>query len=133
MSENRAQTVQLPTRSETAALQSYRRRILLIGFAILMLSMLVGVGVSFYQWDRGSPFDVSTWEDAFANPVARATYGPLLFTLIVLPVVIHLLVVLAVPVYFGLKKPSRWPMVLFPFVVMGVLWVLWLDGLWHMD
>ena len=133
MSEDRAEIVQPPTRSETAALKSYRRRVLLLGFAILMLSMLVGVGLSFYQWDRGSPFDLSTWEDAFANPVARATYGPLLFTLLVFPFVLHLLVVLAVPVYFGLKKPNRWPMVLVPFVVMAVLWVLWLNGLWQMD
>jgi len=133
MSDDHAEIDQLPTPDETAALKSYRRRIWLIGFAVLMLSMLVGVGFSFYQWDRGSPFDLSTWEDAFVNPVARATYGPLIFVLFIFPFVLVLLVILAVPVYFGLKKQSRWPLALLPFLTLGVLWVLWIRALWVMD
>lgn len=133
MSDDHVETDQLATRSETAALKRYRRRMLLIGFGVLMISMLVGIGFSFCQWDRGSPFDLSTWEDAFVNPVARATYGPLLFTLFIFPVPLPLLVVLAVPIYFGLKKQSRWPLAVLPLLALGVLWVFWIRGLWEMD
>ena len=134
MSEDHAEIDQLPTRSETAALKTYRRRIWLIGSAVLMLSMLVGVGFSFYQWDRGSPFDLSTWEDAFVNPVSRATYGALIFTFVIgVPLYLPLLLILSVPIYFGLKKQSRWPLAVLPFLVLGVLWVLWVRALWVMD
>lgn len=134
MSDDHAEIDQPPTPDETAALKRYRRRIWLIGFAVLMLSMLVGVGFSFYQWDRGSPFDLSTWEDAFVNPVSRATYGALIFTFVIgVPLYLPLLLILSVPIYFGLKKQSRWPLAVLPFLVLGVLWVLWVRALWVMD
>ena len=134
MSEDHAQIDQLPTRDETAALKSYRRRIWLIGFAVLLLSMLVGLGFSFYQWDRGSPFDLSTWEDWAVNPVSRATYGAVIFTFVIgLPLYLPLFLILSVPLYFGLKKQSRWPLAVLPFFVLGVLWVMWIRALWEMD
>lgn len=98
-----------------------------------MVSVFIGLVVSFYQWDRGSPFDLSTWEDAYANPVARATYGPVLFALYVFPFVLPFLLILSVPVYFGLKKQRRWPLALLPFRALGVLWVLFVSALWEMD
>ena len=119
--------------SEAAKLKRYRRRMLLVAFGILLVSVVVGLGFSFYQWDRGSPFDLSTWEDTYANPVARATYGPVIFTLYVFPVLLPFLFVLAVPIYFGLKKQSRWPLAVLSFLALGVLWVLWIRGLWEMD
>ena len=119
--------------SEAATLKAYRRRMLLVAFGILVVSVLVGLGFSFYQWDRGSPFDLSTWEDAYANPVARATYGPVMFTLYVFPVMLPFLLVLALPIYFGLKKQSRWPLAVLSFLALGVFWVLWIRGLWVMD
>lgn len=99
---------------------------------MLVLSLIAGLAMSFYRWDRGSPFDTSTWHGHF-NPLSRATYGPLLFTLMLFPVTLPVLVVLAVPVYFGLKKQKLWPLALFGYVAVGVLWMLWLDGLWQMD
>src|SRR5262245_4984938 len=118
---------------ESRKLKTYRRRMLLVGLGILLLSGFVGIGFSFYQWDRGSPFDLSTWEDTYANPVARATYGPLIFTVYVFPILLPFLSPLLVSVYFGLKKKSRWPLAVLPFLALGVLWVLWVRGLWEMD
>jgi len=105
---------------------------LFLGFAVLTLSLLAGLAMSFYQWDRGSPFDTSTWHGHF-NPISRATYGPLAFTFMLFPISIPALFVLALPIYFGLKKQRLWPLALVGYLVLGVLWVFWLNGLWQMD
>jgi len=46
--------------------------ILLTAFAILALSFLIGIVISFYQWEDGSPFDQSNWGayDGSPHPVA---------------------------------------------------------------
>ena len=133
MSEETAKIDQTPTRSETATLKRYRWRMVLAGLAIVAIFVLVGIGVSFYEWDHGSPFDLSTWEDAFVNPIARATYGPFLFALFVFPITVPIFLILVTPIYFGLKKPKRWPLAAFGFALMGVLWVFWITGVWQMD
>jgi len=113
-------------------MQSYKRRILLSGFAILVLSFLAGIAVSFYQWDRGSPFDRSTWgEDGF-NPVARAIY-PVVLLFMFFPLAVPFILVLLVPVYIGFKREKLWPVSLIGFLAMGVLWVMFLTELWTMD
>ena len=132
MSEELAELNQQPGRSEAAKLRTYRIRMLLLGFAVLTLSLLAGLVMSFYQWDRGSPFDTSTWDGGF-NPISRATWAPLVFTLMVFPVTFPALVLLAVPIFFGFRKQKLWPLALFGFLALGVLWVFWLNGLWQMD
>jgi hypothetical protein len=113
-------------------MQSHKRRILLSGFAILLLSLLAGIAVSFYQWDHGSPFDTSTWgEDGF-NPVGRALY-PLVLIIVAFPITAPFMLVLLVPVYIGFKKEKLWPVSLIGFLAMGVLWVFFLTELWTMD
>lgn len=112
-------------------MQSHKRRILLSGFAILAMSLLAGILVSFYQWDRGSPFDTSTWGDGF-NPVGRAIY-PLALIFMFFPFSFPFILILLVPVYIGFKRERLWPVSLIGFLVMGVLWVLFLTELWAMD
>jgi hypothetical protein len=112
-------------------MQSHKRRILLSGFAILTLSLLAGIAVSFYQWDRGSPFDTSTWADGF-NPIGRAVY-PLILLVMFFPITVVFILVLLVPVFIGFKKEKLWPVSLIGFLAMGVLWVLFLTELWTMD
>ena len=55
-------------------MQAHKRRILLSGLTILGMSLVAGLVVSFSQWDRGSPFDTSTWGEYGYNPVGRAIY-----------------------------------------------------------
>ena len=132
MSENRAELDQQPSRSQAAKLRTYRIRMLFLGFAVLTLSLLAGLAMSFYQWDRGSPFDTSTWHGHF-NPISRATYGPLAFMIMIFPITLHALFILALPIYFGLKKQRLWPLALVGYLALGVLWIFCLDGLWQMD
>lgn len=132
MSEEHGEVEQQPTRSDAATLRTYRIRMLLLGFAVLTMSLLVGLAMSFYQWDRGSPFDSSTWDGHF-NPISRATYGPLAFTVMLFPITFPALFILALPIYFGLKKQRLWPLALVGYLAVGVLWVFWLNGLWQMD
>ena len=113
-------------------MQSHKRRILLYGFAILTLSLLAGLAVSFYEWDSGSPFDTSTWGEYGYNPVGRAIY-PLALIFMFFPVTLPIILVLLVPVYIGFKKERLWPVSLIGFMGMGVLWVLFLTELWAMD
>ena len=132
MSEDAGETNGQLTPSESARLRSYRIRMMFVGFGVLVLSLISGLAMSFYQWDRGSPFDTSTWHGRL-NPIGRATYGPLAFTLMLFPITIPALFVLALPIYFGLKKQRLWPLALVGYLAVGVLWVFWLDGLWQMD
>jgi len=132
MSEDVGETNRQPMPSESARLRTYRIRMMLVGFGVLVLSLLGGLAMSFYQWDRGSPFDTSTWHGHF-NPISRATYGPLAFMIMIFPITIHALFVLALPIYFGLKKKKLWPLALAGYLALGVLWIFCLDGLWQMD
>ena len=72
-------------------MQSHKRRILLSGFAILVLSLLAGLAVSFYQWDRGSPFDRSTWGEYGFNPVGRAI-APLALIFMFFPITVPVII-----------------------------------------
>lgn len=132
MSEARRETNQQLTPSQSARLRTYRIRMLLVGLGVLTLSLLAGLAMSFYEWDRGSPFDSSTWDGHF-NPISRATYGPLAFTVMLFPITFPALFILALPIYFGLKKQRLWPLALVGYLAVGVLWVFWLNGLWQMD
>jgi len=118
--------------SERAKLRTYRLRMLLLGFTLLTLSCFAGLAMSFYEWDRGSPFDTATWDGHF-NPISRATYGPLVFTIMIFPVTFPVLFIFALSVYFGLKKQRLWPLAVVGYLALGVLWVFWLNGLWQMD
>lgn len=109
----------------------HKRRILFSGFAILALSFIAGIVISFYQWDRGSPFDLSNWSKF--NPVGRATYGPLAFAVILFPITIHLLVVVTVVVWVGMKKQRLWPLSLLAFIGLGLLWLWYITELWKFD
>ena len=113
-------------------MQAHKRRILISGSTILAMSLLAGIVVSFYQWDSGSPFDTSTWDESGYNPVGRAIY-PLFLILMFFPVTIPFILVLLVPVYIGFKRERLWPVSLISFLAMGVLWVLFLTELWAMD
>ena len=108
-----------------------RYRILVVGFLILVLSFLTAIFFSFYEWDRGSPFDLSRWHTY--NPIGRATYGPLLFTLYLFPITIPVLIILAMPIYIGMKRKRLWPLSLVGFLCIGLLWVWWVKALWEMD
>jgi len=112
--------------------RAYKRRILVMGFSILVLSFLAGILLSFYEWDRGSPFDhLSNWRSF--NPVGRATYGPLGFALFLFPITIPVLLVLSVPIYAGMRRKRLWPLSLLGFLSMGLLWLWFITGLWEMD
>jgi hypothetical protein len=104
---------------------------LLAGFGILVLSFLVGIVISFIQWDRGSAFAASSWGEF--NPLGRATYAPLLFAFVVFPVTFPILLVVGLLVYFGLRKPTRWPFALVGFLATGVFWLLFITELWNWD
>jgi hypothetical protein len=111
--------------------RAYARRILVAGFSILLLSFLAGILLSFYEWDRGSPFDVSNWKRH--NPVGRATYGPLAFALMLFPWTGPVLLILSVPIYFGIKRKRLWPLSLLGFLSIGLLWLWYLKSLWEID
>ena len=109
----------------------YHLRIALAGFSILALSCLAGIFLSFYEWDRGSPFDLSHWGKH--NPIGRATYGPLVFAWVILPMTLPALIAVTVPIYIGLKKKKLWPLSLLGFLCLGVLWLFYIQGLWDID
>lgn len=110
---------------------TYKRRVLLAGLAILALSFLTGVVLSFYQWDRGSPFDRSSW--GYYNPLGRATYGPLAFAFVLFPITLPLALILLVPIYVGIRKERFWPLSLLGFLSMGLLWIWYVTQLWNID
>jgi hypothetical protein len=110
---------------------AYKRRILVGGFSILALSFLVGIFLSFYEWDRGSPFNLSDWSEF--NPVGRATYGPLGFALILFPITFPVLLVLSLPIYVGMRRARLWPLSLLGFLGIGLLWLWYITELWKMD
>lgn len=109
----------------------YQRRMLLAGFAIIALSVLAGIFLSFYQWDRGSPFDSSSWN--YYNPLGRATIGPLVFAFMLFPITVPVVLILTVPAYLGLKKQSLWPLPLLSYIAIGLLWVWFVTELWKID
>lgn len=98
---------------------------------ILGLSVLAGVFLSFYQWDRGSPFDQQSWN--YYNPLGRATYGPFVFALVLFPITLPLTLLLSLPIYVGLKRERLWPLPLLSFLSMGLLWVWYVTELWKID
>ena len=53
-------------------LRVYRYRVLLAGLAILALSFLVGIVLSFYRWDHGSPWLCLKSARRFATSAAGA-------------------------------------------------------------
>lgn len=131
VSQRTAEAVRSPLPSGGVS-RAYKRRILVVGFSILVLSFLTGIVLSFYEWDRGSPFDhLSNWRGV--NPVGRATYGPLGFALFLFPITIPLLLVLSVPIYVGTRRKRLWPLSLLGFLTMGLLWLWFITELWKMD
>ena len=116
---------------KTTSSRTYPRRMLLAGSTILGLSVLTGIVLSFHRWDRGSPFDQQSWN--YYNPLGRATYGALVAFLLIFPVTLPLTLLLSLPIYFGLKKQSRWPLPLLGFLGMGLLWLWFVTELWTID
>ncbi len=115
----------------TAEQRKYRRRVWAVGLTILAASFLMGIFLSFYQWDRGSPFARSSW--GYINPLGRATIGPLGFALVLFPITIPVLLVLSVPIYYGMKREKLWPLSILGFLGIGVLWVLFVTDCWEID
>jgi hypothetical protein len=112
-------------------LTTHNRKILLAGGAILALSFLVGIALSFYQWDLGSPFEQSSWGDY--NPLGRATYAPLAFAFILFPITGPLAFILVLTVIVGMKKERLWPISMLGFLSAGLLWLWYLTRLWNFD
>ena len=108
-----------------------RRLILGCGLLILALSVLAGIYISFNQWDRGDPFDVSNWGQY--NPLGRATYGTVAFALVLFPVTLPALAVSSVLIYFGIKRQRLWPLSLLGFLIIGVCWVWYVVGVINFD
>jgi hypothetical protein len=98
-----------------------KRSILVCGFSLLALALLTGIYISFNEWDRGSPFEDLNWGEY--NPLGRATFGTLLFSLIVFPITVPILALATVLIYFGIKKQRLWPLSLLGFLIIGVCWV----------
>lgn len=117
--------------AEEKHLSTYRLRILLVGLTILVLSFGAGIFLSFYKWDRGSPFDRSSW-NAY-NPLGRATYGTLVLSLLMFPITIPVLFMASLLIYFGIKRQRRWPLVLFGFMSMGAYWLFLVVGVLNFD
>jgi len=92
---------------------------------------LAGIGLSFYQWDRGSPFNWSSWGNY--NPLGRATYGPLAFAFVLFPFTLPLLLIVSVPIYIGIRKEKLWPLSLLGFLSLGLLWLWYVTELWNFD
>ena len=113
------------------SLGDYKNGILLAGFAILALSILAGIVLSFYQWENGSPFELSNWRSF--NPVGRATYGPIGFAVVLFPFTLPVLLVLSVPIYVGMRNKRLWPLSLVGFLGIGALWLWFLTVIWEMD
>ena len=117
--------------AEDNRLTTYRRRVLVAGLVVLAISFAVGIFLSFYQWDRGSPFAHSSWGKF--NPLGRATYGPLAFVVVLFPITVPVLVLLLLPVYFGMKSRKLWPLAILGFSSIATFWVFFVVGLWEMD
>jgi len=107
----------------------YKRRMLLVGFAILTLSFFAGIFLSFYQWDSGSPFELSSWGNY--NPLGRATYGPVVFAGLLFPVTAPITTIIFAMIYVGMRKEKLWPVPLLGFLSMGLLWLWYLTELWE--
>ena len=118
-------------RRRSHVLTVYQRRMLLAGLAVLAMAVLAGIFLSFSQWDRGSPFDRSSWN--YYNPLGRATIGPLAFAFMIFPITLPVVFILAIPIYLGLKKPSLWPLALLGYLSLGLLWVWFVTELWKID
>jgi hypothetical protein len=118
-------------RSGRVFLTTYRRRVLFGGGAILALSFLAGIVLSFHQWDHGSPYHWRTWGEY--NPLGRATYGPLAFAFVLFPVTVPVLLIVSVPIYIGLRKERLWPLSLLGFLSLGLLWLWYVTELWNFD
>ena len=120
-----------PPSSNAVSNNPYKRRVLFCGFSILALAVLAGIFISFQEWDRGSPFEMSDWGKY--NPLGRATYGTLAFALAIFPVTLPALLVLSVPIYFGLKKPRLWPLALLGFLGLASVWLMCVVGVLNFD
>jgi hypothetical protein len=107
------------------------RRTLLSGVAILALSFLAGIFLSFYQWDHGSPFERSSWGGY--NPLGRATYAPLALAFIFFPITLPIVVVVFFAIVVSISKEKLWPVSLLGFLSMGVLWLWYLTTMWNFD
>jgi hypothetical protein len=119
------------TSDERSRLRAYKRKVLFAGFTILAVSFLIGIVLSFIEWDRGSPFEMANWN--YFNPVGRASWGPLAFAIVLFPITLPIVGVLSVLIHLSLKKQKLWPVSLLGFVVLGALWLLWVTGLWQID
>ena len=117
--------------SNAVSSTTYKRRILFCGFSILTLAVIAGVFVSFQEWDRGSPYEFSRWGQY--NPLGRATYGTLAFALVLFPVTLPAVLVLSVPIYFGLKRQRLWPLALLGFLGLASLWLMCVIGVLNFD
>jgi hypothetical protein len=104
---------------------------LLEGFTILALSFLIGIVISFYKWDRGSPFDLSNWGSF--SPLGRATYGPIVFAFVLFPITLPLALVLIGIIYVGIKKERFWPLSMLGFLSTGLLWLWYITVLCDFD
>jgi len=107
----------------------YKRRMLVAGFAILGLSFVAGICLSFYEWDSGSPFDVSGWGGY--NPLGRATYAPVLFAFLIFPISLPIALLIFATIYVGLRKERLWPLPLLGFLSLGLLWLWYIRELWE--
>lgn len=112
-------------------MNTYKCRILFSGFSILTLAVLAGIFMSFHEWDRGSPFEVSRWGQY--NPLGRATYGTLAFALVAFPITLPALAILGVPIYSGIKRQRLWPLALLGFLGLGLLWLLYVKAVLNFD
>lgn len=108
-----------------------KRLILVCGFLIFALAVFIGIYISFNQWDRGDPFEVSIW--AGYSPIGRATIGTLAFALILFPITVPVLAVSGVLIYFGIKRQRLWPLSLLGFLIIGVCWVWYVVGVINFD
>lgn len=108
-----------------------KRLIFVCGFLILALSILTGIYISFNQWDRGDPFEVSI--RAGYSPIGRATLGTLAFALLLFPITVPVLAVSSVLIYFGIKRQRLWPLSLLGFLIIGVCWVWYVVGVINFD
>jgi hypothetical protein len=131
VSQHSADAVGPSSSTKAGSSSTYQLRVALAGFSILALSFLAGIFMSFREWDRGSPFNLSNW--GACNPVGRATYGPWVFALVLLPMIFPVLIVLTVPIYIGLKRKKLWPLSLLGFLGIGMLWLVYIQGLWEID
>jgi len=102
---------------------------LLAGFAILGLSFVTGICLSFYEWDHGSPFDLSRWDGY--NPLGRATYAPVVFAVLIFPISLPISLLIFAMIYVGMRKERLWPLPLLGFLSLGLLWLWYITELWE--